>query len=88
MPMKTQGRGYRITYRFQEGDAPNEISCAPFRPSRSTRPSPASKHHKDNTHGRENAVLQSKEENLTTKLLPSSLRPATSNKRSSTATNQ
>ena len=63
------------THRFQEEDAANEISWAPFGPSRSTRLFLFSEHHKYKKQGLENALIQSKEEELTTRLSPSSLSP-------------
>ena len=74
-PWKTQRRWYRKTYRFQEGDAANETSWAPFGPNRKTRPSPSSQQQKYNIHVHEIALIQSTEENLTARLSPSSFRP-------------
>ena len=65
--MKTQGKLYGNTNKFQEGDAANETSCAPFVPNRSTGPSPSSKHHKYNMHRYRNAPIQSEEEDFTTR---------------------
>ena len=72
---ETEGTNVRITYRFEEEDAEDGTSFAPSDPSRSTRQFPSSKHHKYNECGHESAPTQSKEEDLTTRLSPSSLRP-------------
>ena len=62
--MKTQGRLYGFTYRFPGGDAAIETSCAPFCPSKITRPSLSSKLHKYNIHGYKNALEQTRDEDL------------------------
>ena len=64
------------TYRFQEGDAADGISFVPFGPCRSTRHFPSS----ETQHGIINTgtgvhLHDQKEEDLTTRLSPSSLRP-------------
>ena len=74
-PWKLSTRLYRITYGFPEQDAADAASCAPFGPSRITRPFPSSKHHKYNKHGYENALTRFKDEDLTTTLSPSTLCP-------------
>ena len=86
VPMKTQLRLYGKTYRSQEGDAANQISCAPFGPNRSTCPSLSSKHHKHNIQRYENALIQLKEEDLTKRLLSSFCVPPASKRRRSRAT--
>ena len=63
-PWKLGRRLYWNTYRFQKEDAANETSCAPFRPGRSSRPFPSSKHRKYNKHGYENALTQLKGEDF------------------------
>ena len=66
---------YGTTYRFQEEEAADGTSFAPSDPSRSTRQFPHSKRHRYIKRGYENAPTQSKDEHLTTRLSPSSLRP-------------
>ena len=91
-PIRTQGklkgRQYRNTWRFQEGDAVNEAPCAPFGPSRKTRPSPSSKHHKHNILGFEFALIQPKKEDHTHGLSPSFFVPPVSDRRRSKTTRQ
>ena len=66
---------YGTNYRFQEEDAADGISFEPSDQGRSTRRFVSSKHHKNNKRGYENAPTRSTEEDLTTRLSPSSLRP-------------
>ena len=66
---------YGTNYSFQEEDAADGISFEPSDQGRSTRQFVSSKHHKYNKRGYENAPTQSKEEDPTTRLSPSSLRP-------------
>ena len=65
------------THRFQEGDAADGTSFVPIGPCRSTRQFPSSKtKHSTMIAGTENCTNMTKqEEDLTTRLFPSSLRP-------------
>ena len=65
------------THRFQEGDAADGTSFVPFVPCRSTLQFPSSKtKHSTMNAGTENCTNMTKqEEDLTTRLFPSSLRP-------------
>ena len=73
--MKTHQKMYGTPYRFQEEDAADGTSFAPSDPGRSTRQFPSSEHHRYSECWYENAPTRSKEEELTTTLSPSSLRP-------------
>ena len=73
VPMNFSKRIYGATYRFQGEDAADETSFVPFDQGRSTRLFLFSKHQRYNKRG--NALTRSKEEDLTTRLSLSSLRP-------------
>ena len=66
---------YGTTYSFQEEDATYWTSCGPFDLNKSIRQFPSSKDHRYNKCGYEKALTRSKEEDLTTRLSPSSLPP-------------
>ena len=77
-PLRAYGNSvkmYGTTYRFQEEKAKDGTSFAPSDPGRSTPHFTSSKHHRYNKCGYQNAPTRSKEEELTTRLSTSSLRP-------------
>ena len=76
-PPWKRNKMHGTTYRFQEGDAADGTSFVPFGPCRSTRQFPSSKtKHSTMNAGTENCTNMTKqEEDLTTRLFPSSLRP-------------
>ena len=71
---KLKARQYGISLRNQEEDSAKKNSSASFTPSGSNRQSLLSKNSKHNIHGCQIALIQLKEENFTTRLLPSSSR--------------
>ena len=73
--METQQKKYGTTRTFQEEDAAEGISSAPIDSGRSNRQIPSSKHHRYKKGVYENALTRFKEEDITTRLPPSSLHP-------------